>query len=418
MVTAYYGGREGTALQLDYSDEYVAVRTNRRNSLDRTPLSPNARAVLKETTPLTRFAHAGVDILKVGRGIGARAKRDTVREVLKREREIRFAGRVLADPDSGQPIVYTQNVFVKFRDDVPRATCLAAIQRFELTLKSEPKFARKSFFVGAPEGTGVEVFDIAERILEQPDVELCQPELAREVSRRAVFPMQWHLKKTNVEGATIDAGVDVEGAWKMAKGQGITIAIIDDGVDVDHEEFSSTGKVVSPWNATARNDNPRPGSGANHGTACAGVACADGRFGASGVAPKAKLMPIRLVSALGSQQEADAIYWAASKGADVISCSWGPADGDWWDPSDPVHKEKSLLPEATARDRLCGRAGAGWERLRNLLGCGKRQRKRRSGRLCQLQERDGCGGLQRSWPEERLQRPRSGCVVRFSEQRA
>ncbi|MGH7230043.1 MAG: S8 family serine peptidase, partial [Nitrospiraceae bacterium] len=78
-----------------------------------------------------------------------------------------------------------------------------------------------------------------------------------------------------------------------------------------------------------------------------GVACADGGFGASGVAPKARLMPIRLASELGSQAEADAFMWAAQHGADIISCSWGPIDGDWWDPNDPVHDQKVPLPDST-----------------------------------------------------------------------
>jgi subtilisin-like proprotein convertase family protein len=84
-----------------------------------------------------------------------------------------------------------------------------------------------------------------------------------------------------------------------------------------------------------------------HGQACAGVAVADGNFGASGVAPRAKLMPIRLASALGSQSEADAIVWAADQGADVISCSWGPEDGDFEDPKDPLHRHIEPLPDST-----------------------------------------------------------------------
>jgi len=77
------------------------------------------------------------------------------------------------------------------------------------------------------------------------------------------------------------------------------------------------------------------------------VACADGKFGASGVAPLAKLMPIRMMSQLGSQGEANAFYWAAENGADVISCSWGPADGRWWDPNDPLHDTVVPLPDST-----------------------------------------------------------------------
>jgi subtilisin family serine protease len=118
---------------------------------------------------------------------------------------------------------------------------------------------------------------------------------------------------------------NVEAAHTIAEGEGVTIAIIDTGIDIDHEEFSSRDKIVAPWDATANDTNPRPNSRSEkHGTACAGVACGDGRFGASGVAPRAKLMPLRMISQLGSQAEADAFFWAAEHGADVISCSWAP----------------------------------------------------------------------------------------------
>lgn len=94
------------------------------------------------------------------------------------------------------------------------------------------------------------------------------------------------------------AHANVEAAWKLSNGTGTIIAIIDDGVDLDHEEFRSSGKIVAPRYVTRKSDNPRPGNDNNHGTGCAGVACANGNFGASGVAPGAKLMPIRLASAM------------------------------------------------------------------------------------------------------------------------
>jgi subtilisin family serine protease len=105
--------------------------------------------------------------------------------------------------------------------------------------------------------------------------------------------------------------------------------------------------VVAPRDATRGTADPRPAAGERHGTACAGVACADGNFGASGVAPRARLMPIRLRSGLGSMAEADAFDWAARNGADVISCSWGPTDGDFTDPSDPLHHQRVPIPDST-----------------------------------------------------------------------
>ena len=75
------------------------------------------------------------------------------------------------------------------------------------------------------------------------------------------------------------------------------------------------------------------------------MACADGRFGASGVAPKARLMPLRMPLSLNSQRLADAFVWAADHGADVISNSWGPPDGLWFRPNDPNHSRAFALPD-------------------------------------------------------------------------
>jgi subtilisin family serine protease len=58
-------------------------------------------------------------------------------------------------------------------------------------------------------------------------------------------------------------------------------------------------------------------------------------------------MPVRLSSNLGSMAEAEAFQWAADHGADIISCSWGPEDGNWSDPDDPVHFADVGLPDST-----------------------------------------------------------------------
>jgi subtilisin family serine protease len=232
-------------------------------------------------------------------------------------------------------------------------------------------YATNAFFVEAAEGIGRKVFDVAQALLQRDDVEYCHPELIRPRARKTVFPQQWHLRKTTINGLTVDAHANVEAAHQVTRGEGVTIAIIDDGVDIDHPEFASAGKIVAPRDATLLTDNPRPkdlfgtgpDNGDNHGTACAGVATGNGARGASGVAPAAKLMPIRLASGLGSQREADAFIWAAEHGADVISCSWGPEDGRWWKLDDPKHRQFVALPASTrlAIDRVTttGRGGKG-----------------------------------------------------------
>ena len=353
MVSYQYGGKKGRKFSLRESDEFVVVRTTDRTpvatgrSLTTTPLSEPSRKILTEFELYTRFSEAGVDVLRQREHKADRSTRDEARKRLKKEATVEFAGRVFVDPKSGQPVVYTENIFAQFDPDASRAACKRILKKYGLTPKRELHYARNAFFVGAAEGIGPEVFDVALQLLQEEEVHLAHPELARERVFRAAFANQWHLRKSTINGQVIDAHANVEAAWQLSEGSGITIAIIDDGVDIDHEEFRSSGKIVFPRDVTGKDDDPRPGNGGNHGTACAGVACADGKFGASGVAPRAKLMPIRLTSGLGTQPEADAFVWAAQHGADVISCSWGPPDGDYSDPTDPTHNEVVPLPDST-----------------------------------------------------------------------
>ena len=353
MYSFRYGGKTGKRYSLITSNELVAVRTNSRSALlaprpfEVAAISAKARALLSNFDLTARFREAGVEILRAKVTRGAKNLRDRARAVLKDELEIEFAGRVLVDSHAGRPVLYTENFFVKFDGDRSDSACRKVIKKHGLIIKREIEYARNAYFVAAPENTGLKIFAIAEALLREPDVELCHPELIREARQRAAFPQQWHLKKTSVNGQTVDQHANVEAAWSLSDGTGIIIAVIDDGMDMDHQEFRSSAKIVAPRDVTRRTNDPRPGNGNNHGTACAGVACADGNLGASGVAPKARLIPIRLASVLGSQAEADAFVWAAQNGADVISCSWGPEDGDFTDPDDPRHTQVVPLPDST-----------------------------------------------------------------------
>jgi subtilisin family serine protease len=343
MVTSRYGGVNGTRLDLEDHGDLVVVRSARRGRPpELLPLAGRSRAVLERLTPLFSFPASGVGVFAAPSG-GS----EELAAELAVDPEVQFAGRGLADP-VGEPVVYTENAFVKFADDVPRRECLAEISRQGLEVRRRIDYLHNAWFVAVEEGAGRAVFDRTGELLEEERVDVCHPELVRERSARRAFPPQWHLRPTTVGGVRIEAHVEVTAAWRSSRGAGTVIAVIDDGVDIDHEEFSSASKIVAPRSfGNVMSDDPRPGAGDNHGTAAAGVACADGRFGASGVAPDARLMPIRNVSGLGSQDEADAIAWAARNGADVVSCSWGPVCGPWWEPANPRHDQVVPLPDST-----------------------------------------------------------------------
>jgi subtilisin family serine protease len=355
MLKYHFGGKTGRTFTLKESRELIVVRTTNRMRVTsddvyaKAALSRDARELLGEFNFFDSFEEAGVEVLRAARARGAKSLRDRARKILKKERDIEFAGRVLTDRRSGVPIYYTENIFVKFHDDISSRACLKIIKNYNrYKLEHRPlKYARNAYFLKAPKGTGQKTFAIAKRLLAEKEVELCHPELLRRRRNREAFQHQWHLKRTRIGRRVVNQHAHVEAAWKLSDGNGTIIAVIDDGVDLRHEEFSSPGKIVAPQDVLNKDGDVQARYSDRHGNACAGVACADGNFGASGVAPRAWLMPIRAKLPLGSELEAAAFAWAADNGADVISCSWGAEDGDPANDSDPLHRHYTPLPDYT-----------------------------------------------------------------------
>ncbi|HDL7342520.1 TPA: S8 family serine peptidase [Yersinia enterocolitica] len=273
-----------------------------------------------------------------------------IKKAIANNKMVRFAGYGFKTEKSKQPLIYTENIFVQFNDDLSESECEKIICGYTLTIKMKIAFLKNAYFVSAQEDTGDDTFTLAENILNRKDIKYCHPELIYHKEHKTIHPNQWHLKKTTVRREVeVDASANVESAHKITLGKGTTIAVIDDGFDIGHPEFSREGKIVHPCNLSGVNsdDDPTPGKYDTHGTPCAGVACADGRYGASGVAPEANLMPIRQVSGLGSLDEALAFVWAADHGADVISCSWGPKGSLSANSDDPQHDVVAALPALT-----------------------------------------------------------------------
>lgn len=353
MPHVNFGTKKEPGFDLALSDDLIAVRTRSRRSLQsRGAVVTPMEGLVSDGALIASYPEAGVEVYRVppeGKDSPSLATRKTA---LRQFPDIRFAGGVLVDPSTDEPVLYTENIFVKFKDTADPDVCEEVLRSAGLEIKERLSFATNSYFVAPPEGTGQEVFEIAQKLFDRPDVEFCHPELIRPRARKNAFPQQWHLAPAVIAGTPVNAHASVVLAHALSQGLGATIAIVDDGVDIEHPEFASPGKIVAPRDATQASNDPRPKDPfpedpENHGTACAGVACADGVVGASGVAPKAKLLPIRLASNLGSMQEAKAFEWAMNNGADVISCSWGPPDGKWFQPSDPVHNRVVAIPAST-----------------------------------------------------------------------
>jgi subtilisin family serine protease len=131
-------------------------------------------------------------------------------------------------------------------------------------------------------------------------------------------------------------------AWARSRGAGVTIAVVDSGIDLTHPDLAP--KLVRGATFLGCGDRPdgcgtgswldgedRTDSG-GHGTHVAGIAAAatGNRIGVAGVAPDARIMPVKALSGdLGgsTRDVAAGIRWATRNGADVINLSLGALPG-------------------------------------------------------------------------------------------
>ena len=126
-------------------------------------------------------------------------------------------------------------------------------------------------------------------------------------------------------------------AWNITKGKGITVAVLDTGVDGTQPDL--TGQVLKGTDFVGFGAKPGESTWARHGTAMAGIIAGHGHGagdgdGVMGIAPQARILPVRVIledtdakrkqarSSRGGAL-AEGIRWAADHGADVINLSLG-----------------------------------------------------------------------------------------------
>ncbi|MFF4433581.1 type VII secretion-associated serine protease mycosin [Streptomyces sp. NPDC001513] len=137
-----------------------------------------------------------------------------------------------------------------------------------------------------------------------------------------------------------------EEAWGTTRGDGVTVAVLDTGVDESHPDL--TGQVLAGTDLIGMGAGPGDRAWARHGTAMASIIAGHGHGpsrgqGVLGIAPQARILPVRVILEEGDPGRgkardskggalAEGIRWAADHGADVINLSLG-------DDSESAHHE-------------------------------------------------------------------------------
>lgn len=278
-----------------------------------------------------------------------------------------------ASGESAQAVLYEEGVE---RNDFTRRV-VSSLVTVQLSAGSEPaEIARlagaSSFelpayapgFAVLETGAGLSSLRAAEQLAGQPGVLLAEAQLARQQSKKAMpndtlINQQWHLKFNNQSGAVAGTDLNIESVWAYPtvgagrRGRGVRIGIVDDGLQTSHPDLTTNVDTTNDKDWNGNDSDPNPGTGDDHGTACAGDAAARGNngVGVSGSAPEATLVGMRLIAAATTDtQEAEAMNYLPQI-IQIKSNSWGPSDtGAILEAPGPLTKAALQSAAETGRD--------------------------------------------------------------------
>lgn len=234
-------------------------------------------------------------------------------------------------------------VLVKFKTGTPPEEIEGLFQEFEVSKINKIK-KLEIHHLGIP--ASFTVLEMVEKFKKNPLIKFAEPNYRRYkmvIPDDPYYSQQWALNQAN------DHDIDAQQGWDLETGSAsVIIAIIDDGIDYNHEEFLSGKLWINPttnepgWDfggtcevctpsgskKCTPDDDVMHESGSGHGTAVAGIAAAttNNAKGIAGTSWGPVIMPLKTEDSCGNIYDsyiAEAIEFAADNGADVISMSLG-----------------------------------------------------------------------------------------------
>ncbi|MFG3020173.1 type VII secretion-associated serine protease mycosin [Streptomyces sp. NPDC048254] len=141
------------------------------------------------------------------------------------------------------------------------------------------------------------------------------PATARQSAAPTPLGSEWPLDAEHFDASRI---------WRLSQGAGVTVAVVDTGVNARHPDLA--GRVLPGTDVTGQAADGRVDvSSESHGTSVAGVIVGSGGSGRgmAGLAPRATVLPVRVSAeeAADPLALAKGIVYAADHGASVINIS-------------------------------------------------------------------------------------------------
>ncbi len=335
----YYDGN--TRVDLILSDHELRITTDSKRSL-----SPDGvlatNPLIQKATPVRGFEnHFDISMTSTK---GAQSVEEIAKTLLE-EPSISSVNAVFYPPGfpkkSENQQVLTNRLSLQLKSGTDLAPLL---DRYSLRVIEKVPYGENTYVLEVVEEGLLKSLEMANRIYENEAVEFCTPMIRRRLVKHftpndPLYLQQYYLNNSGQEPSSVVGNdLNTAPAWDSSTGSGVTIGIVDDGVQYTHPDLAAHTRTDIDIDVIG-NDNdpvPQPLGVETHGTSVAGIAAAigDNNTGMTGVAFDATLVGIRLITDLGTidSEEAKALSHQSnpensSDRIDILNNSWGPVDG-------------------------------------------------------------------------------------------
>lgn len=144
------------------------------------------------------------------------------------------------------------------------------------------------------------------------------------------YTQQWYLEYNdsyyNMHTIDVNASIHAGKILESYSGKEVTVAIIDDGLDIAHPEINDS--IIATYDIATDTDNVAHTNFYDyHGTAVTGIIAANANGkGILGVANRSKIIFLKYKKDMSDSETIELFRKAESLGADIINCSWGTYD--------------------------------------------------------------------------------------------
>ena len=156
----------------------------------------------------------------------------------------------------------TEEIVAKFSPNVCVKTIESILSEAGVRIIKDYPGSSNTFLLQVTKDAGKNPIKVANALEQKSEVEYAEPNLVNRfqssyIPTDTLFERQWHLKSSEAPELVSNADVSATEAWEITRGRrDVVVAVVDDGFDLSHPDFSGAGKVVHPKDYVDGDANP------------------------------------------------------------------------------------------------------------------------------------------------------------------